>query len=124
MRSILNFFGLCKKEELDNTKELLRLKDFETEDLLNQIDNLKKFEEVAKQYAIFETKTYYKSPVRTWSEIKVLKTFDDVVTELKKEQLYSQMLENIIDDEDKIIKAVITLNKLLEVRCHENKPRP
>lgn len=133
MKFILNFFGLCKKEELDNTKELLRLKDVETEGLLNQIDNLKKFEEIVKRYADFNYKYYDYFNVLSEGEItrfsrpyliKQLRTIEDIVRVLEKEQLYGQILESVIDDENKIAKAVKTFNKLLEVRCHENKSHP
>jgi len=130
MNPILNLFWLCKKKEYDEVKEKLDLLDSQTEGLLNQIDNLQKFEEIAKKYVNFEYElkggTYFlgipmKPPKKV---VKVLVTNDQVLDQLKREQLYNSVLKETIKDDELVRKADVLYLKLLEVKCHEDKSDP
>lgn len=98
--------------------------------MLNQIDNLQKFEEIAKKYVNFEYElkggTYFlgipmKPPKKV---VKVLVTNDQVLDQLKREQLYNSVLKETIKDDELVRKADVLYLKLLEVKCHEDKSDP
>ena len=128
MKNLSNFFGKhenkYKKEIAQLNKEIKLLneeslkRDFERD---NQERKIQLLEEQLEHYEDYEIRAEWETTyTRYYYYIKTYKNLSDTLKLLNRANLYINLLENTLD-EDKIKAARNTFDKLLEVKCNENR---
>jgi len=128
LKNLSNFFGKhenkYKKEIAQLNKEIKLLneeslkRDFERD---NQERKIQLLEEQLEHYEDYEIRAEWEATyTRYYYYIKTYKNLSDTLKLLNRANLYINLLENTLD-EDKIKAARNTFDKLLEVKCNENR---